>query len=751
MTRSHDGATLTVRRHGDGRADPGGPKAPSSRSTRRRARGHVVGLLLTAALALAVLVGARPALAAPEAHILRIDPRASQTDGSPVLTTVVEVVQNKRMSDLVAPCATLTGDANLDCMATQLEKPEALYSPFDFFEKNAILTVTVDGTDTPAKYISKARWGESLKEPGVGTAWLILIDAASTMGTRFDEAKAVAAAFANTMGPNDIIDVMFFNDRAVVQDSHWIKDKAAALAAIASVPRTYPTQGRTRPLFTIIKNAATDGFKELGNAGQTVPVPMHQALVVLSNGAAGADPSSTAAASNLLREYLTKGRFPENNEVLPKTPVPVISIWFPSKVVEEFSANAREFMEGLANLEIGGLFSVVRDRQEARAPNIVNAVRTRFNKMWIVKWQVSCVAPTVTQTFKLFFANLTPPMGGDATFQNVPVGIDPATWPIDIDRELTEKEAKKNPIYPGGTVKVFGNFCWGGNENQAEIYMVPKNQPAPTSLQGGNLEDAKAAQKKLIGEGMKGKAINAGDTVVEFELPSSEKFLVGKGDQMTARMILHDNKGRRTSAITQDKILTLKAQEAPLNLLLIGGITFGSVVVLLLVVSIFRGGGGRKRAAASAAPRPIIAGGAAGPAPSPYAAPPPSPYAAPPPMGGPPPGDYGYGGPPQMGGPMHGATRATLSGGQGIFTVLGGAEMRAGRDGAACQILLTEPRVSGTHATVKFEGGQLLVRDEGSNNGTFLNGQRIAPQIWTPVPNGTMLRFGPVEFNVRLE
>jgi len=451
---------------------------------------------------------------------------------------------------------------------------------------------------------------------------------------------------------------------------------------------------------------------------------------------------------------MTKGRFPENNEVLPKTPVPVISIWLPSKVVEEFSANAREFMEGLANTEIGGFFSVVRDKQEARAANIVNSVRTRFNKMWIVKWQVSCVAPTITQTFKLFFANVTPPMGGDATFQNVPVGIDPTTWPIDIDREQTEKEAKKNPIHPGGSVKVYGNFCWGGNENQAEIYMVPKNQAAPTSLQGGNLEDAKTAQKKLISEGMKGKATSAGDTVVEFDLPSSEKFLVGKGDQMTARMILYDNKARRTSAITQDKILTVKAQEAPLNLYLIGGITFGSVVVLLLIVSIFRGGGGRKRGAAAAAPRPIIAGGAAAPTPSPYAAPPQpqSPYDAPAPMmGGPPPGaDYGYGAAPAMG-PVHGATRATLSGGQGIFTVLSGSEMRAGRDGAACQILLTEPRVSGTHATVKFEGGQLLVRDEGSNNGTFVNGQRIAAQVWTPVPNGTMLRFGPVEFNVRLE
>jgi len=80
-----------------------------------------------------------------------------------------------------------------------------------------------------------------------------------------------------------------------------------------------------------------------------------------------------------------------------------------------------------------------------------------------------------------------------------------------------------------------------------------------------------------------------------------------------------------------------------------------------------------------------------------------------------------------------------------------GFEMRVGRDGATCQILLTEPRVSGTHAVLKFEVGQLLVRDEGSNNGTYLNGQRIPAGMWTPIPPGASLRFGPVEFAVRLE
>jgi pSer/pThr/pTyr-binding forkhead associated (FHA) protein len=95
--------------------------------------------------------------------------------------------------------------------------------------------------------------------------------------------------------------------------------------------------------------------------------------------------------------------------------------------------------------------------------------------------------------------------------------------------------------------------------------------------------------------------------------------------------------------------------------------------------------------------------------------------------------------------------RATLTGQSGIFTVLPGVEMKAGRDGALCQILLQEPRVSGTHASLKVESGQLLVRDDNSNNGTTLNGQRLPAGVWTPVANGAQIKFGPIEFTVGLE
>jgi FHA domain len=112
-----------------------------------------------------------------------------------------------------------------------------------------------------------------------------------------------------------------------------------------------------------------------------------------------------------------------------------------------------------------------------------------------------------------------------------------------------------------------------------------------------------------------------------------------------------------------------------------------------------------------------------------------------------PPNPYG----PPPGAPQGSASSATLRGALGQFTVPLGSEVRVGRDPAQCGIFLAEPRVSGVHATLKLEGGQLLVRDETSNNGTFVAGARIASGAWTPVPVGAPLRFGPIEFAVLIE
>ena len=725
----------------------------------------VEGLLLL----LLLTVVPTKAWAAPEAHVLRIDPRAAQENGNPVLTSVIEVVQSKRISEATAHCASLSWDSQLDCMSAALEKPYALYTPFPFPEKNAIFTVRVDGTDMPAKFISKAKWGDSLQQPGVGTAWLILIDADSRMGKSFDEAKVVAQRFISSMGPNDIVNLMFFNDRQVVKDSRWLSaaQRAEADSFANSVDGTFRSNGRNRTLLTIIKNAATDSFKALGNVGQNnIQVPLHQTMVVLSSGFGGADPSSTGPGALQLQQYMSQGRFPENNTALPKAPVPVISVLFPHSTWEEYRQNSLEFMQNMANPEIGGFFTVMRNGQAPRAEAIVNAVRTRFAGMYLAKWRVSCVASTVTQTFQLVFNNVQPPILGDNSFQDVPVGIDPTTWPLDIDMQYTQDSVRRQGgVYPGGTFKVYGNFCWGGDTKRAEVYFLPSGTQPPAALAGHDVDKAKRTQQQLIEMGMRGRALEATDTFVEFEAPDNEKMLNGSGERAVARLVVYDNEAHRASGVTADSIVELKGTTAPFPLIPVLGGVLALIVIILLVITLLRSGGKKKRGG-TPPPAPVVASGP-GYGASPYgggpAAPPPG-YGAPPghPQAGPNP-EFMYGQGPPMGlAPPHAgapppdpyggmASQATLQGAAGVFTVVPGVEMRAGRDGTHCAILLSEPRVSAVHATMKLENGQLWCRDESSNNGTQVNGNRLAGGVWTPVPNGSLLRFGPIEFSVRLE
>ena len=574
----------------------------------RSPRAAFAALLTLLALLLPAAVSA-----APEAHILRVDPRAAQENGAPILTTVIEVVQTKRVSEAVAPCASLRGSAQLDCMSEALEKPYALYTPFPFPEKNAIFTVTIDGGARPASYVSHAKWGEAQEQPGVGTAWLILIDADSRMSGGFDDAKQVAQRFVSSMAPGDIVNVMFFNDRQVVKDSKWLSagQKSQAQTFINSVGSTYTIQGRNRSLLTIIKTAATDAFKGLGNVGENVKVPLHQAMVVLSSGFGGADPSTTGPGALQLSQYLSQGRFPEDNTALPKAPVPVISLYYPHRTYDEFKQNSLEFMQNLANPEIGGFFSVIQSGSGARAQGIVNAVRTRFSKMQVVKWRAACLAPSVTQTFSLVFNNVTPPILGDNTFKDVPIGIDPSTWPLDVNVQYTQDMAKRQDgVYPSGKFKVYGDFCWGGDKSRAEVYFLPAGQQIPTALSGADIAAAKRAQQQLIAMGMKGESVETSDTFAEFVAPDKDKILHGSGDQAVVRLVLYDNKAARTSGVTADSILQLKGSSAPFPILWVLGGLFAVVVIALLVIAVVRGGNRRRGAPP---PAPVVTGGGAYP------------------------------------------------------------------------------------------------------------------------------------------
>jgi len=628
-----------------------------SKSPLRSERARHAGLAL--ALAFFLIALARPASAIPAAHILRIDPRAGVTGGAPVLTVVAEVVQFNSFSEATVGCAGITNaSAALDCESEALEKPKAIWSPMPFPKDKARLLVKVDGSQTYASLTGDVTtWGASQKQPGIGTAWLVTLDASSGMGSRYGEARAVAREFIEAMQPNDLMNLMIFDDKQVVRESHWstYAQRNNLVKVLNDQASTMPSHGRDRPLFSQLQAMTRDGFNSLGNTQGPQAIPLHQAMVILSNGSGRNDASSAAPTAAVFHDFVTKGRFPDDNTSLPKTPLPLIAVWFPAGgglINEAMRTVDEQFMQALANPEIGGFFDIVREGQgDAKGKKIIQLVKSRFNAMYITHWRLGCLNSTVQQSFDLEFENTVPVIAGDSSFKDVPIGVDPSQWPLDIDMKKTEDEATANPIYPGGTFKVYGDFCWGGDKTRAEAYFIPAGTRPDPAANSTDPETAKKAMQTLIAQNMRGAAKDASDTFVVFDVPDDDKLLEGTGENAIARLVVYDNKAHRASGHDEKSVLTLKAKSRPFNVFLIGGAVGFVVVVGLLVIVVMRGGGGggsKKRG--TPPPAPIIAGPPGGP--PGYGAPPGGgagygPPGAPPGGYGPPPG--GYGGPPPGG------------------------------------------------------------------------------------------------------
>ena len=75
-------------------------------------------------------------------------------------------------------------------------------------------------------------------------------------------------------------------------------------------------------------------------------------------------------------------------------------------------------------------------------------------------------------------------------------------------------------------------------------------------------------------------------------------------------------------------------------------------------------------------------------------------------------------------------------------------ESLVGRSSAA-SIRITHDTVSSEHAVVKWDGQRLMIRDNGSTNGTHLHGSPIVD--WTVVRDGDSVQIGGVDVTVRIE
>ncbi len=76
---------------------------------------------------------------------------------------------------------------------------------------------------------------------------------------------------------------------------------------------------------------------------------------------------------------------------------------------------------------------------------------------------------------------------------------------------------------------------------------------------------------------------------------------------------------------------------------------------------------------------------------------------------------------------------------------IAGTKFSIGRD-PSCQLRPASPAVSKTHCTITVENGAVFIVDDGSTNGTIVNGTKIEQK--SELNNGDNIKVGPLEFNL---
>lgn len=68
---------------------------------------------------------------------------------------------------------------------------------------------------------------------------------------------------------------------------------------------------------------------------------------------------------------------------------------------------------------------------------------------------------------------------------------------------------------------------------------------------------------------------------------------------------------------------------------------------------------------------------------------------------------------------------------------------------ANCDVVVDDDSVSAQHARLEYDLGAWRITDLGSTNGTAVEGNRLAPNVPTPLPYGATLRLGGVHLQFR--
>jgi hypothetical protein len=540
-------------------------------------------------------------------HFLRIDPEPTvdEKTGTPVIPMLIEVGAQIPITDFSDGCFTGGTGAKvnkeaLECMSAKIER-DGYEKQREFPEKNAHIVSIVEGSPQPMEIVSSVAFKDATA-PNAGVAWLIIMDASSSVGARWDEMRDVATHLIKSMGPQDAVKVRIMDDHDTREQTPWLSDakKGAALALIAKINETYKNGGPVDALIARIEKETVGSFQSLLKDGvqDTDAIPLMQSLVILSD---GGDTTGNSFAggqtAQLIHQKLVKGELDVADNL--RMPIPVVSIWFPVNtwgglggLEDQKRNNEYQWMSNIATPEVGGYFDIVMDGDTGKGARIAKKVRERFNHFAYVEAKATCLDISGDQTFKLAFEGTKSRILPDS-WSKIGIAYNFTKWLLYVDKQKTEEVARKKPLQPGETFDVYGEFCWGANTGAAEAYFVTEAD-APDVKKAASDRTGKKAKElltSLAAKGQKAETISVSPLTAKFRVPTTAALFDNKPESFALNVVLLDNKALRVSANDKSGLLVLKAQKAPLPKALIVGAVGGGVVLILLVAILARGGG----------------------------------------------------------------------------------------------------------------------------------------------------------------
>ncbi|MBN1259465.1 MAG: FHA domain-containing protein [Anaerolineae bacterium] len=100
-------------------------------------------------------------------------------------------------------------------------------------------------------------------------------------------------------------------------------------------------------------------------------------------------------------------------------------------------------------------------------------------------------------------------------------------------------------------------------------------------------------------------------------------------------------------------------------------------------------------------------------------------------------------------GPAHAKLVITHGSNMGQEYRLSGQITKVGREPQSCDFALYDQFISNPHFSVRQEQGQYFIVDEGSTNGTLLNGAQLPPQQPVPLPPDSLIKAGNTQMQFK--